>query len=232
MLKFESWPLSAKYFTRTLGKYGLYAHSKQKPKRYRHLLQETKQQQPKVIVEIGVYNGLRAMELLETAALHNKMTEIEYYGFDLFRSLSEQEMKAEYSKQPNSKQEVQQYLEKSGANIQLHEGFTTDTLPAFTSQWSATNKTADIVFIDGGHALETIEFDWQQIEKIMDANTVVIFDDYYTCDNTNAIAEIGCQKIIDSLSASMYKSCLYPTVDSFEREFGTQHIQFARVQKA
>lgn len=231
MFKFESWPLPAKYFTRTLGKYGAYAHAKQKPKRYRHLLQETKLQKPTVIVEIGVYNGLRAMELLETAALHSNMNKLEYYGFDLFRSLSKQEMKAEYSKQPNSKQEIQEYLEQSGAHIQLHEGFTTDTLPAFTNQWVAANKTADIVFIDGGHALETIQFDWQQIEKVMGPKTVVIFDDYYICDNAEAIAEIGCQKIIDALNPNVYSSRLYPTVDSFEREFGTQHIQFARVQK-
>ena len=51
-------------------------------KRYAFLLQSIYKKKPKSIIEIGVYNGKRAIEMIETAKIFND--EIVYYGFDLF----------------------------------------------------------------------------------------------------------------------------------------------------
>jgi len=39
---------------------------------------------PKTILEIGVYNGLRAKQMIEAAKIYNN--QIIYYGFDLFEN--------------------------------------------------------------------------------------------------------------------------------------------------
>ena len=51
-------------------------------KRYVNLLIQIFKKKPKKIVEIGVYNGRRAIQMIEAAKIFNK--DVEYYGFDLF----------------------------------------------------------------------------------------------------------------------------------------------------
>ena len=68
--------LYVKFFYRTV-KYYL-----SNTKRYAFLLNSIYKNKPKTILEVGVYNGNRAVEMIETAKIFNK--DIMYYGFDLF----------------------------------------------------------------------------------------------------------------------------------------------------
>lgn len=231
MLYFDSWPLSLKYLTRTYGKYGVYAALKNKPKRYQHLLKEINKNKVRVIMEIGVYNGVRAIEMIEAAKLCHPADQIEYYGFDLFRTLSDQEMASEFSKQPQTTERIYEMLRPLGAQINLYEGFTHDTLPPFVEEMKAANKTIDFCFIDGGHAHETIVCDWEHTAMLMHDKSVVVFDDYYLNQAAEELKGIGCQDVIDNLDPTVYQASVYPQVDSFQKPFGQLDIRFARVQK-
>ena len=102
-------------------------------KRYSFLLFSVFKTRPSSIIEIGVYNGNRAIELIETAKIFNK--QVEYYGFDLFEEFYETKnrIKKELSKFPLSKKNIQNKLNKF-AKIHLLKGDTKKTLPKFIRQ--------------------------------------------------------------------------------------------------
>ena len=70
-------------------------------KRYSNILFFVLLYKPKTILEIGVYTGRRAQEMIEAAKVFNE--KIEYYGFDLFEMMNDKILKKEMSKIPNSK---------------------------------------------------------------------------------------------------------------------------------
>lgn len=123
-----------------------------RPRRYRHLLQAVYRTRARTIVEIGVFDGKHARQMVETAAIFRPKQEIEYFGFDLFELLSESELVKEYSKRPPPCEVVRSGLVSTGARIKLYKGYTRDTLPSFVDQVGKSNSI-DFVFIDGGHAV-------------------------------------------------------------------------------
>ena len=80
-------------------------------------------------------------------------------------------------------------LDKANINHKLIIGDTKNTLKKFSP-----DRYIDFVFIDGGHSIETIESDWNYINRLMGKQTVVIFDDYY--ENRD---DFGCKNLIDNL---------------------------------
>ena len=104
-----------------------------KPRRYRQLLRAVREIMPKTIVEIGVYNGVRAIEMIEAASLGRPAGDITYFGFDLFESMTAATMESELSKWPSSESSIRERLVRTGARIELYKGFTQDTLPAFAA---------------------------------------------------------------------------------------------------
>ncbi len=168
-------------------------------KRYCFLLISIYKIKPKSIIEIGVYNGNRAVELIETAKIFNK--DVKYYGFDLFEDFynTKNMIDKELSKFPHTKQNIKKKLNKY-KNINLFKGNTVNTLPKFITK----HKNIDFVFIDGGHSVATIKNDWSSIKKIISKKSVVIFDDYYEIKK-NILNKYGCNKIINSLNTKVYK---------------------------
>ena len=182
-------------------------------KRYSFLLFSVFKTRPSSIIEIGVYNGNRAIELIETAKIFNK--QVEYYGFDLFEEFYETKnrVKIELSKFPLSKKDIQNKLNKL-AKIRLLKGDTKKTLPKFIRQ----KKKVDFIFIDGGHSVNTIKSDWNAIKKIISKKSLVIFDDYYEIKK-NILNKYGCNNVITSLSAKAYKSKKFIIGDTFFDKF-------------
>lgn len=178
-------------------------------KRYAFLLMSIYRLKPKSIIEIGVYNGKRAVELIETAKIFNN--NIKYYGFDLFEEfyISKNLINKELSKFPLSKKNIKIKL-KNFNNINLIKGNTKKTLPKFIKK----NKYIDFVFIDGGHSLSTIKSDWQYIKKIISKKSLVVFDDYYETIK-NIKGKFGCNNIINSLNSKIYKSKKFFVGDIF-----------------
>ena len=174
-------------------------------KRYSNILFFVLLHKPKTILEIGVYTGKRAQEMIEAAKVFNK--KIEYYGFDLFEMMNDKILKKELSKIPSSKKKIQQKLSKI-ADIRLFKGFTNKTLPKLK------NTKVDFIFIDGGHAVNTIYSDWIKCKNFIKKNTVIVFDDYYENDK-KIIKKYGCNKVIDTISEKKFEKKLCKLTDSF-----------------
>lgn len=155
--------------------------------------------------------------MIECAQKFNK--NIHYYGFDLFEYYTEEVKLVEgYKTGIPILKDVNNFLKKTKANIQLFKGFTKNTLPEFILQ-TEEYPVYDFIFIDGGHSLETIAFDWFWCRKIIHRNTVVIFDDYF-----EDRLDFGCKHLIDNIGPG-YKVEILPPQDVFP----DKKINFAKV---
>lgn len=193
------------------------------PKRYHHLFDSIKEVQAKNILEVGVWNGKRAIKMIETAKLVSSSEMITYYGFDLFENLDQAHYEKEVSKKPPAKQDVENLLSTTGVQIKLFSGNTLVTMP----QVIPTLPTMDFVFIDGGHSLETIAGDWSCVQKLMHSNTIVIFDDYW-----RNRSDAGAKMIVDSIDREKYTVQILKEIDSFDNaDFGRLDISFAKVTR-
>ena len=194
-------------------------------RRYEYLFEAIKKNKLKRIMEVGTWNGERALEMIETAKKYNKAEDIEYYGFDLFDMMTDEIFKEEVSKRPLSQEYIKGALEKTGAKIYLFKGFTKDTMPEVVSSL----PKMDLIFIDGGHHIDTIKNDWYYSQKIMDDNTVVIFDDYWSGE-WGKRKDAGCQSLIGEIDRSKFNVEILPIQDSFEKEWGVLKINFVKVK--
>lgn len=198
--------------------------------RYGNLLRIIRFERCKTIMEIGVYDGKHARQMIETAKISYRPKDIEYYGFDLFESQTSEDLKKEFAKRPLSSSEVKKTLQKTGANIKLYIGYTTDTLPDFVKHIKDKSKIIDFIFIDGGHSFETIALDWEYAKQIMGKNTTVIFDDYFH-NKENAVSGVGCQNLIDTLDRSLYDVEMLQPEDQFQKDWGILRITMVKVNR-
>lgn len=172
--------------------------------RYGQLIELIAHHKPRTIVEIGTWNGERALEMAAEALKYND--NVVYMGYDLFDHATDETDEKELNvKQHFTKEDVDRKLKKfadenPGFDFRLYAGDTNDTLE---------NITADFVFIDGGHSVKTIESDYLKVKD----SKVVVFDDYYEKDSQGHgpdTAEFGCNKIIEKHEIN---HVLLPAVD-------------------
>ena len=150
--------------------------------RYSYLLEMVAKHQPKAILEVGTWNGRRALEMLMASP------DSKYYGFDLFEDASRVTDAEEKNVKPHyTLRSVRAYLD--GFDVELHKGNTRETLAAF-------NKPVDFVWLDGGHSVETIRSDWENVKRCLLPGAVVLFDDYYIDIDTE---KYGCNAIVRDL---------------------------------
>lgn len=151
--------------------------------RYDQLLKLVREKQPTAIAEIGTWNGTRAQEML------NLCPTAKYYGFDLFEEATPETDREEMNVKAHHYME--RILDKlTGFDVQLYKGNTRDTLKNF-------NEPVDFVWLDGGHSVETVQSDWDNIKRCLTPDAVVLFDDYYT--GPIDIGKFGCNKIVWNL---------------------------------
>lgn len=172
-------------------------------KRYSRLSELVHLQRPRQIMEVGTWNGDRAIELM-TAGLAVR-TSVHYVGFDLFELSTPETDKREFNvKSSLSLSKVQAKLEafincyprlSYSPTFELVPGDTRETLTDIKSPfpWDDT-----LVFIDGGHSVETIRNDFQAMRRA----AVVVFDDYYTPDpqmRAPDLDKFGCNAVVNEL---------------------------------
>jgi len=173
------------------------------PQRYNDILKLIEKHNPKTICEIGTWNGLRAIEMAKEALKYSDT--LHYYGFDLFETASKETDEAELNiKRHNTIESVTQLLSNfarrnSGFTFELFIGNTNDVLP---------DMIVDLVFIDGGHSVNTIQNDYNHLKN----SKVIIFDDYYLDENIVDTLKWGCNTIVDQLDNVTIMS----TVDNFQ----------------
>jgi hypothetical protein len=194
-----------------------------RPRRYVNLFRTIYRRRCRNLVEIGTWNGVHAEQMIRVAESRNSGP-VSYSGFDLFEDLTDEQLRQEFSKRPPSFLEVLNRLKQTGAAIRLHRGNTRDTLPKATEEL----RQADLVFIDGGHSIETISGDWEAVSRAMGPHTLVLFDDYYP-DRLPELRGLGCQTIIDALDREKYQVSVLPPIDAFEKPWGTLRVQMASV---
>ncbi len=225
----SAWLLKLRYHLRVRGRYALFT------RRYRNLLQTVHRRRCCTFVEVGVFRGDCALEMIQTAALSHAPGDIVYYGFDLFEDLSAQDLEREFSLVPPSCDEVQRRLQRTGAHIELFQGYSRDTLPSFVEQrcGDAGREDArpiDLIFLDGGHSVETIAEDWRNLEALVGPETAVIFDDYYPQARPE-LGGVGCNQLIDGLDRDRYRVEILEPEDRFRKSWGVLAIRMVRVSR-
>ncbi len=188
------------------------------PPRYRNLTRLVAERKPQTIVEIGVWRGGGAEQMIRTAAHYS--SPVQYWGFDLFaEGMTDEVLKREVSLRPLTMAEVEEKLAPLGAHVTLVSGDTTITVPA------ADLPPIDFAFIDGGHSYETVSADWRNLRARLARDAVVVFDDY---TNIAAVENegYGIRRLIDELRGDFDVELLRP-IDNFPRPYGKLEIQFA-----
>lgn len=193
------------------------------PKRYKHIFDLIEEFQPETIMEIGTWLGDNAVKMIEAAGKYMMVKNLAYYGFDLFEEITVDEIIIEHSKKTKSNyQETFSKLKKTGADITLCQGNTKDTLPKFPY------TPIDFIFIDGGHSIGTIRSDWNNIQRFLHNDSIILFDDYYKNRE-----DLGCKFLIDELEMDINFRVdhLFPE-DVFDKiSLGQSWKQYTRMVK-
>lgn len=198
------------------------------PRRYRNLFRLVHQRRSRTLLEVGTYDGEHARQMIETAGLNWPRSEIQYYGFDLFEDLTDDDLQREFSKRPPAQAVVRAKLVATGAAIHLSKGYSRDTLPQMLFE-SARPPYVDFALIDGGHSHETIAADWQVVRALMGPKSIVVFDDYY--DNTEPdVQALGCRRLIDGLSRREFVVDVLQPVDRFSKDWGVLAVRMVSVR--
>jgi hypothetical protein len=171
-----------------------------KPNRYKQLADVIREYKPKSIIEVGTWNGGRAIEMA-IAAFENQ-DEILYRGFDLFEDGTTETDDEEFNLKAHNTQSAvikrlqdfrKKMMEKKKVfTFQLGKGNSKDILK------DRTDLDADLVLIGGGNSIETTKSDYDNLKH----NPIVMIDNYFREDeNKNNAPEKyhGTNKVVDNL---------------------------------
>ena len=187
-------------------------------------LEEVKLKSPRNFLEIGVFHGVTARNVCELLHKIHK-DNFKYVGLDLFEENDENKsevipntyfsnpLKKLYFKyikkqNPYSKEAVEDLLAKFKENITLIKGNSNLILKKIDM------SKIDYVFLDGGHAYETVKNDLECCLDVINTNGTIMCDDYnfgHLPDVKNAIDEfvkknkLNCQILCDGRFAKIEK---------------------------
>ena len=151
-------------------------------------LEEIASKKPKSFLEIGVFHGVTARNVCELLYSIHKL-DFKYVGLDLFGESVENTdeiipntkfnnpLKKIYfdyilRQDPYSIEAVAFLLKKFEKNINLIKGNSNKLLPKIDM------SKIDYVFLDGGHAYETVKNDLYYSKAVLDNNGTILCDDY------------------------------------------------------
>ena len=155
------------------------------------LLKEIENYKPQNFLEVGVFQGVTSRNICEKLyELHKN--DFRYYGVDIFEDstedidLKESTVKHNKISNPikhflfniilkqnlNSMESVNKLLSKFKNNVQMIKGFSHDALK------KVNLSEIEFIFLDGGHAYETVKEDLEIILRDIKKNMVIICDDY------------------------------------------------------
>ena len=166
-----------------------------------HFLNEIASKKPKNFLEIGVFHGVTARNVCELLhSIHGN--NFKYVGLDLFGESAENANEVipntkfnnplkriyfEYilKQDPYSVEAVTYLLKKFEKNIHLIKGNSNQLLKKMNM------SQIDYVFLDGGHAYETVKNDLLYSKPALENNGTILCDDY------NLSQAPGVKKAID-----------------------------------
>lgn len=192
-------------------------------KRYRHLSQIISEVLPLRIMEIGTSRGIRAQKMVREAAQQfpDDPEEVLYVGIDFFDPSKLEGFVASEgtSHEPYPMDVVYKLLSPLTPQIILLQGDSQLILP------NLCLAPMDLIYIDGGHDTTTISNDWNNVQRFMHKDTVVVFDDYWTESEIPG----GCKELVSSLDSKEWVVEILPKTDRFAR-FNVNMVRVQRVQ--
>ena len=215
--------LALKYIIFLFIKYKIYKSGK---KRYFSIFLHILKNKPIYICEVGVYAGERSNEIIKLSGILNNNKTV-YYGFDLFEDITIKKINDEFSKQPLHINKIKEMLNKNSYcnKFYLIKGDTVNTL----KEYDFKNKL-DLVFIDGGHSIQTINSDFMNLIKKIKEKGIIILDDYYSI-NKKIIEKAGCNVLINNITKK-YSVSLDSQIDThINKNYGKFGIQLAIIKK-
>ena len=184
-------------------------------------LKEVSIKKPKVFLEVGVFHGVTARNVCELLyKMHGQ--DFKYVGLDLFEETLENQNEVipnnkfsnpiknlyfNYIKKQNpySLEAVEDLLEKFKSNISLIKGNSNIILKKIDM------SKIDYVFLDGGHAYQTVKNDLNCCREVVINGGTVLCDDY---DLSYAP---GVKKAIDEFVSLNSFKCLILCNDRFAK---------------
>ncbi len=150
-------------------------------------LQELKEESDLVGCEVGVEKGQHAEAILTELDIQ-RLYLVDSFGSDDRQGPGHYERDKGRQLREEAHRRLKDYdevvwLEKCSQNV------TEDDIPA---------RSLDFVYIDGGHSYETVNSDWENVQKIMHPKTIVVFDDYKSIEGvTRVVSEISESELYD-----------------------------------
>jgi predicted O-methyltransferase YrrM len=111
------------------------------------------------VMEIGVYDGDNAVDLIKAASEHRQSGEVEYYGFDYFENYSEAQ--------------ISRKLALTGCKYHLFKGDTMETLPQ-----AKDLPLMDLIFIDAGKSYPEAQNDWEYSKRLIHEDSAIFVHNY------------------------------------------------------
>ena len=163
-------------------------------------LDEIQKKNPKTFLEIGVFHGVTARNVCELL-YRNHNFEFKYVGIDIFEQDNKYKREGvpvyEFNnpiknfyfnfikkQNPYSLEAVNELLQKFKNNIKIIKGNSNEVLK------NLTNIHFDYIFIDGGHAYETVINDLMISKNLLSPSGTILCDDY-------DLWHLGAKKAID-----------------------------------
>jgi len=174
------------------------------------------------ILEIGTNNGDNAICMIKTAATKVPEHKIHYYGFDLFEDLTPELVQKEMSfeKSPFIG-ETQKKIEKlTKATVTLFKGDTNKTLSIMEDL-----PPMDFIYIDGGHAIQTVRNDWKHCSNKVKPEGIIFLDDYFP-----NVPNFGCKFLVGEIDKNRFNVEVLPTTDTYHNPDGDLISQLIKVQ--
>ena len=193
--------------------------------RYAQLAELIRTYKPKRIVEVGTWNGGRAIEMA-LAAFENK-DKVHYTGFYLFQDATAETDEIEQNTKPHNHfnavvkrlEEFSEKMEEKNKTFtfSLLKGDSKETMPKAKKEL----KKTDFAFIDGGHSEETILSDYENLMHV----PVVVLDDYYAKDVDGKIPDdefLGTNRLLETMKENS-RVYVLPSQDRV-KDGGTVHL--------
>lgn len=189
---------------------------------YSQLFRYLKSHVCKNILEIGTYTGENALQMIKVSKA--KEEDIHYYGVDLFGGISQEKITSEMSHPATpDMMSVKKYLEsRTPAKITLFEGDTNIILKQIVNEL----PSMDLIFIDGGHSVETIKNDWVWVSELIKDSGVIFFDDYLP-----EMPFIGCMSVVNDINRIGYQVDILPEYDDYPKPWGKLRSQLVAVRE-
>lgn len=173
--------------------------------REEHLLDLIDLHKPSSLTEIGIAQGYGAVRMIKRAAQYQ--SRITYYGFDLFAEGLTDEIRQREFQVGQKTMALAEAQAKFAAlagelwtdgvelSVRLYPGPTSQTL---LDSSAAQALAADLVYLDGGHSVDTIRLDYQAL--LNGGAKVICLDDFIHHRDPAFLARYGCNAIVQELT--------------------------------